>query len=242
VGTIDSGTNPSEPTSECGLGNGRIPLNPQRPSRARSTEHHSRVKYVVPAIDINNVNIKMLVNPTVKISLFIFECMSGGNVGLSDNARTNESWYHDSNVIKSGHTFVRLVAMLNHVMTHVQVSHVIDMFEWVHTRCHTSIRDWMRMCCSALQHTATHCNTLHYNARKKESWHRNDWVNSHVWISHTCEFDMSQVWMSRVTRMYESYYRNDWVKSNIWQWLILTCVIVFSCNIITKKEKTYERC
>jgi len=32
---------------------GRIPLNPQRPSRARSTESHSRVKYVVPFVDLN---------------------------------------------------------------------------------------------------------------------------------------------------------------------------------------------
>jgi len=173
---------------------------------------------------------------------YTFECMSGGNVGLSDNARTNKSWYHDSNVIKSGHTFVWLVAMLDYVITHVQVSHVTEMIESVHTRWHTSIRDSMRMCCNALQHTATHCNTLHHTAHKKKSWHRNDWVNSHVWISHTCEFDMSQVWMSRVTRMYESYYRNDWVNSNVWQWLILTCVIIFSCNIITKKKKMYERC
>ena len=29
---------------------GRIPLNPQRPSRARSTENRSRVKYVVPLL------------------------------------------------------------------------------------------------------------------------------------------------------------------------------------------------
>ena len=55
VGTIDLGTNLSEPTSECGLGNRENPLNPQRPSRARSTENPSRVKYVVPFVDLNFV-------------------------------------------------------------------------------------------------------------------------------------------------------------------------------------------
>jgi len=42
VGTIDLGTNQS-------------PLNPQRPSRARSTENHNRVKYVVPFVDLTFV-------------------------------------------------------------------------------------------------------------------------------------------------------------------------------------------
>ena len=44
VGTIDIGTNPSEPTSECGLRNRENPSEPTTPSRARRTEKRRRVK------------------------------------------------------------------------------------------------------------------------------------------------------------------------------------------------------
>ena len=42
------------PDSQVDVGSeiGRIPLNPQRPSRARITEIHSRVKYVVLFVDL----------------------------------------------------------------------------------------------------------------------------------------------------------------------------------------------
>ena len=52
AGTIYLGTNPS-PLVSVGSEIGRIPLNPQRPSRARSMEKQRRLKYVVPFVDLN---------------------------------------------------------------------------------------------------------------------------------------------------------------------------------------------
>ena len=50
VGTIDTGTNPSEPTIEDQLSMGLEILNPQLTSR--STEKRRRVKYVLPFVDL----------------------------------------------------------------------------------------------------------------------------------------------------------------------------------------------
>jgi len=64
-----------------------------------------------------------------------------------------------------------------------------------------------------------------YGTHMSESWHRCEWVMSHVWMSHgtcvdeschTCECVMSFVWISLGTHMSESCHTYEWVLWSVW--------------------------
>jgi len=51
---------------------GRIPVDPQCPSRARSTENRRRVKYVVPFVDLNFIIFHQVLRDMIDLNFLIF--------------------------------------------------------------------------------------------------------------------------------------------------------------------------
>ena len=70
--------------------------------------------------------------------------------------------------------------------------------------------------------TSNNKSNLHFN----ESCHTNEWVMSHIWMSHVTHIDeschpyewvMSHIWMSHVTHMNGSCHTSEGVMSHIWK-------------------------
>ena len=67
---------------------GRIPLNPQRPSRARSTENQRRVKYVVPFVGLHFMILRKGLRDMIDLNSLIF------NQGPRDTIDLNYLIFH----------------------------------------------------------------------------------------------------------------------------------------------------
>jgi len=106
---------------------------------------------------------------------------------------------------------------LTHTYTHTHICR--------YTHAHALSRCLSHVCTHALSHTSFAPRSMHVTCHLCESCRPNEWVMSHIWMSHvthmneSCllyEWVMSPKWMSHVSSMDESCHAYEWVMFTLW--------------------------